>query len=141
MFSSICNVVFSFFVHNLVWWCKDGIDLMLVVSHISFVVLVSCVSLCEPSPNYRSASVSVRTHSHALATPFPVVERPSEPMGELDGHRRAPLDFCNFFGYERIATDTPLAEKDSSVNDEVERLRHSATTITSLRVRSEFVAE
>src|SRR4029434_1231965 len=60
-------------------------------------------------PNYRSASVSVQTHSHALATPFPVVERPSEPFGELDGHPRAPLDSCNVFGYERIATDTPLA--------------------------------
>src|SRR4029434_8391787 len=59
-------------------------------------------------PNYRSVSVSVRTHCHALATPFPVVERPSEPFGELDGHRRAPLDCFNFFGYERIATDTPF---------------------------------
>src|SRR4029434_8642906 len=42
-------------------------------------------------------------------SPFPVVERPSGPFEELHGHRRAPLDFCNFFGYERIATDTPLA--------------------------------
>jgi len=47
-FSSICQVIFSFFVHNMVWpncLNKDGIDLMLVVSHFSLVVFVSCVSL------------------------------------------------------------------------------------------------
>ena len=49
-FSSICQVIFSFFVHNLIWpncLSKVGIDLMLVVSHFSLVVFVSCVSLCE----------------------------------------------------------------------------------------------
>src|SRR4029434_8049808 len=78
-----------------------------------------CVCLCRtshrPPRNARIIDL-LRCPSGHIATPrqhpspwWNAHPSPSEPFGELDGHRRAPLDFCNFFGYERIATDTPLA--------------------------------
>ena len=70
---------------------------------------------CDVKPNARFIVVRLDGDGH-IATPWQhpspwwnAHPSPSEPFGELDGHRRAPLDFCNFFGYERIATDTPLA--------------------------------
>src|SRR4029434_8728091 len=58
------------------------------------------------SPNYRYASVSVRTHSHALATRFPVWHRPSEPIRALRRAGRTPTCTSRFLYLFQIRTDS-----------------------------------